>query len=79
MEPKSVKVLKGIIQLLISFGIHTILALITKYASSASVLCLKAFPPMLCRGLEARGCFTCGQPGHFKGAPLCPGPGESDH
>jgi len=26
-----------------------------------------------CRGLEARGCFTCGLPGHFKGAPVCPG------
>ena len=49
MEPKSVKVLKGIIQLLISFGIHTILALITKCASSASVLLLKAFP-LCCAG-----------------------------
>ena len=27
----------------------------------------------VCRGVEARGCFACGQAGHFKGAPLCPG------
>merc|ERR1711971_757467 len=31
-----------------------------------------------CRGLEARGCFTCGLAGHFKGAPVCPGPGDLD-
>lgn len=26
-----------------------------------------------CRGLEGRGCWTCGLPGHVKGAPVCQG------
>ena len=26
-----------------------------------------------CRGLEGKGCWTCGLPGHVKGAPICQG------